>query len=110
MRFPMIVFKDNKSSYGGLLPDFEGCFPMGQTLDSLLDNVQDAVETWMLAEDSTLFPRPSSLKGVQKLEVAQGRPLLWVDIDTSFLDTIPQHIDMTAMPIAPQHNVLLGVA
>lgn len=95
MRFPMIVFKDATSDYGGLLPDFKGCCPTGSTLDTLLASVQDAVETWMLGEDPAIFPRPTSLEAAQRLPEAQGRPLLLVDVDTAFLDTTTQRINIT---------------
>jgi hypothetical protein len=38
MLFPMIVYKSENSSYGGLLPDFPGCYPMAETLGALLQD------------------------------------------------------------------------
>lgn len=95
MRYPLIVLKDAESSYNGLLPDFPGCYPMGETLDELLGNVQDAVETWMLDEDPSIFPRPSSLEAAYQLEQASGRTLVLVDVDTAFLDQATQRINIT---------------
>lgn len=95
MRFPLIVVKEADSSYGGILPDFPGCYPMGSTLDELLDNVQDAIETWMLGEDPEVFPQPSLLEDVQQLQEAQGHVLLLVDIGIDFLDSTPQRINIT---------------
>lgn len=94
MRFPMIVYKSEGSSYGGLLPDFPGCFPMGETLDALLLDVQGAIETWMEGEDPAIFPAPSALESVQGSEDAQGRALVLVDVDTSFLDDTKERINI----------------
>ena len=95
MRFPMIVYKSEGSGYGGLLPDFPGCYPMGETLDALLADVQDAVETWMEEEDPAIFPVPSSLETVQASEDAQGRTLALVDINTAFLETVTERVNIT---------------
>ena len=95
MLFPMIVYKSETSSYGGLLPDFPGCYPMGETLDELLADVQDAVETWMEGENPSIFPVPTSLEEAQNHEDAKDRPMLLVDIGTGFLDTATERINIT---------------
>ncbi|MDR1659898.1 MAG: type II toxin-antitoxin system HicB family antitoxin [Desulfovibrio sp.] len=99
MLFPMIVYKSENSSYGGLLPDFPGCYPMGETLDALLRDAQGAVEAWMGGEDPAIFPVPTPIDDVQASEDAKGRVLVVVDIDTSFLDNATQRINITA----PRH-------
>jgi len=96
MRFPMIVYKNEKSAYGGLLPDFPGCWPVGETLDELLADVQDAVEAWMEGEDPAIFPVPSSLDAVQGSPDAQGRVLLLADVDTAFLEDVTERVNITA--------------
>ncbi len=95
MHFPMIIYKSSNSAYGGLLPDFPGCYPMGDTLDMLLAAVQDAVETWMEGEDPALFPLPSLLESVQSSPEAQGRVLLLVDVDTAFLEKVTERVNIT---------------
>lgn len=96
MLFPMIVYKSQKSGYGGLLPDFPGCFPMGETLDELLRDVQDAVELWMEGEDPAIFPHPSRLETVQASPEAKKRTLMLVDVDTVFLESVTQRVNITA--------------
>jgi predicted RNase H-like HicB family nuclease len=91
----MIVYKSEGSGYGGLLPDFPGCYPMGDTLDALLADVQGAVETWMDGEDTAIFPVPSSLEAVQASEDAKGRILVLADVNTSFLETASERINIT---------------
>ena len=95
MRYPMIVYKSEESSYGGLLPDFPGCYPMGETLDALLQDAQGAVEAWMEGEDPAIFPAPSTLETVQVSKDAKGRTLALVDVDTSFLDSTTERINIT---------------
>lgn len=95
MRFPIIVYKDDASDYGALFPDFPGCYTMAATLDELLANVQDAVETWMLGEDPETFPAPSSPEAVFASPDAQGRAVFFVDIDTAFLDNATRRINIT---------------
>jgi predicted RNase H-like HicB family nuclease len=95
MRFPMIVYKSEGSDYGGLLPDFPGCYPMGETLDALVADVQDAVETWMDGEDPAVFPVASSLEVVQASPDTQGRAFVLVDVDTAFLESATERVNIT---------------
>ncbi len=95
MRFPMIIYKSENSAYGGLLPDFPGCYPMGETLDELLADVQGAVETWMEGEDPSIFPAPASLEVVQASPDAKNRTLVLVDVNTSFLDSATERVNIT---------------
>ena len=95
MRFPMIVYKSEGSGYGGLLPDFPGCFPMGDTLDALTADVQGAVEVWMDGEDPAIFPVPSSLEVVQASKDAVGRALVLVDVNTAFLESVSERVNIT---------------
>ena len=77
MRFPMIVYKSENSAYCGLLPDFPGCYPMGETIDALMTDAQDAVETWMEGEDPAIFPIPTSLEMVRSALSGQGWEIRW---------------------------------
>jgi predicted RNase H-like HicB family nuclease len=95
MRFPLIVYKDDASDYGALFPDFPGCYTMAATLDELLANAQDAVETWMLGEAPEKFPSPSTPEEVIASPDAQGRAVFFVDIDTAFLDNATQRVNIT---------------
>ena len=95
MRFPMIIYKSEKSGYGGLLPDFPGCYPMGETLDELVADVQGAVETWMEGEDPTVFPVPTSLEAVRESADAKGRTLMVVDVNTAFLENVTARVNIT---------------
>ncbi|MBQ7608580.1 MAG: type II toxin-antitoxin system HicB family antitoxin [Desulfovibrionaceae bacterium] len=95
MYFPLIVYKDNTSDYGAFFPDFPGCYSMAATLDELLSNAQDAVETWMLGEPAKKFPSPSAPELVLASPDAKGRAVFFVDIDTSFLDAEAELVNIS---------------
>ena len=95
MRFPMIVYKSENSAYCGLLPDFPGCYPMGETIDALMTDAQDAVETWMGGEDPAIFPIPTSLETAQASPDAQGRVLVLIDVNTAFLESVAERVNIT---------------
>lgn len=95
MQYPMIVYKDKKSDYCGLMPDFPGLFLAEKTLDELIRSVQEAVEVWMEGEDPAKFPSPSSLDAAITRDDASGRTLLLVDIDPGFLDDRVERISIT---------------
>ena len=101
MRFPLIVYKDDSSDYGAFFPDFPGCYTLAPTLDELLENAQDAVETWMLGEPFEKFPSPSTPEEVIASTDAQGRAVFFVDIDTAFLDNATKRVNITLPRYAP---------
>jgi len=68
---------------------------MGETLDALLADVQDAIETWMEGEDPAIFPVPTSLEVVQTSEDAQNRVLVLVDVNTAFLESVTERVNIT---------------
>lgn len=95
MKFPVVICKSENTDYGAWLPDFPGCYPLSSTLDGLLTEVQSAVEEWMEGQEPDKFPVPSSLDDILKNEDAKGQTILLVDVDTSFLDTTTQRINIT---------------
>ena len=95
MRFPMIVYQSEGSGYGGLLPDFPGCYPMGETLEALVTDARAAIETWLEGEDPAIFPIPSELETVQASPDAQGRALVLVDINTAFGESVTEPVNIT---------------
>lgn len=99
MKYPMIVYKSEGSDYGGLLPDFPGVYPLADTLDALVADVQGAIETAWDGEDPAAFPVPSLLEEVQGIPEAQGRILVLVDVDTAFLEDVTERVNITA----PRH-------
>ena len=60
MLYPMFVHHQPFGGFSGELPDFPGCTPEGDTLDELLDNVQNAATCWLAEHDAETLPEPSS--------------------------------------------------
>ena len=62
MRFPVVVHKDEGSSYGVTVPDLPGCFSGGDTLDEALTNAQEAIaghiETLFMVSEPLPKTRP----------------------------------------------------
>lgn len=95
MQFPLIVYKNDNNDYIGLLPDFPGCYPMGETLDSLLDAVQNTVEAWMQGKKMDAFPFPTPLEQAETSSEAQRGVLMLADVDTAFLDNTAEQANIT---------------
>ena len=85
MRYPIVIHKDEESSYGVTVPDLPGCFSAGETLDEALELAQDAilghVETLLMGGQT--IPEQRSLElHQQNLDYAGGMWAL-VDVDLS---------------------------
>ena len=86
MKFPLIIFEEPGYSFGGIMPDFKALFLFGDSSADIIDQAQDGVESWMDGEDPAIFPKPTPIDAVLKMEEAKGRAVVLVDIDDSFLD------------------------
>ena len=95
MKYPVIICQeDDKHAVGGILPDFPNYFPNHDTLENMLEIIQDGIELCLQDEMHTL-PNPTPIDEVLKMKEAQGRPVMLVDIDTSFMDNNPVRISMS---------------
>ena len=56
MLYPMFVRRHPFGGFSGELPDFPGCTPEGDTLDELLENVQEAALCWLTENNRTELP------------------------------------------------------
>lgn len=87
MKLPIVVVKESSSSYSAGFLDLPGCLTSGDSLEDLMDGIQDAVETWMHGKDSSEFPgKASTLAEALEHEYANDGAIVFVDVDTSFLD------------------------
>ena len=59
MLYPMFVRHQPFGGLSGEFPDFPGCLPEGDTMDELMDNVQDTVLLWMKESGISSLPAPS---------------------------------------------------
>ena len=104
MRYPIVVHKDDASSYGVTVPDLPGCFSGGDTLDDAFDMAREAIAGHM----ETLLMDGQSVPEQRPLQVHQANPDLaggiWglVDVDMSKLSskTVRVNITMPARVLA----------
>lgn len=94
MQYPVIIHKDENSCFGVIIPDFEGCFTAGDTIEEALQNVQEAVECHLEGEDVEI-PLPSALEDVAKSEDAEGGFLALAEVDLSFMEKQVERINIT---------------
>ena len=52
-----VLFHHEETGFSAVVPDLEGCFTQGDTLDETLDMVQDAIGLYL--EDLEAVPKPS---------------------------------------------------
>lgn len=51
------VFHPEETGYSVIIPDIEGCFTQGDTMDEAVSMAQDAIG--LMLEDQKTFPKPS---------------------------------------------------
>ena len=104
MRYPIVIHKDEGSSYGVTVPDLPGCFSGGDTLDEAFDMAHEAIvghiETLLM--DGQQVPQQHPMAAHQaNLDFADG---IWalVDVDLAKLSgkTIRVNITMPARVLA----------
>ena len=66
MRYPALI-EGEGGDYGVTFPDLPGCVAIGQTLDEVIRNAEEALHDWMnsLEELGHAIPAPSQLEEVE---------------------------------------------
>ena len=96
MKFPVLVHKDDTSSYGATLPDIPGCFSGGDTLEETIENIQTAVELFYHGETDITPPQPSPIEDLMASDLhTEGGFWVMVDIDFSFLSPKIVRVNIT---------------
>jgi len=86
MFFPIAIEVGNDTTaYGVVVPDIEGCFSAGDTLDEAVKNAQEAIDFHLeaLADDGVDIPKASTLDQLSKLGEYEGWSWAVIDIDLS---------------------------
>ena len=98
MRFPVVVHKDEGSSYGVTVPDLPGCFSGGDTLDEAFTNAQEAIAGHI----ETLFMVSEPLPKTRPLQEHHANEdyrdaLCWgfVDVDLSTIENKAVRLNIT---------------
>ena len=61
-QYVMVIEKEAEGGFHGTFPDVPGCFTQGDTMEELLSNAEDALETHFagLLESGLRIPEPKS--------------------------------------------------
>ncbi len=68
MRYVVVLHKDEDSDYGVTVPDLEGCFSAGVTIEEALTNVVEAIECHLEAmiADGEKIPKTKPIEQHRK--------------------------------------------
>jgi predicted RNase H-like HicB family nuclease len=93
MQFPVVVHKDEVSSYGVTIPDFPGCFTSGDTFDEAIKNVQEAIECHL--DEGDKIPEPSKIELLINNPDFAGGIWAMVEIDLSTFENRTRRINVS---------------
>ena len=88
MKYPVVLHTDDGESYGVMVPDIEGCFSAGDSIEDAMANVKEAIEGHLeiLAEDEMTIPEAGRIADHQNNPDYEGGIWALVDVDvTPFL-------------------------
>ena len=85
MRYSVAIHKENSSCFGITVPDIEGCFSAGDTLDEALENTKEAISGHLevLADDGIFAPKASPIDDYISDPSYTGATWAYIDIDIS---------------------------
>jgi predicted RNase H-like HicB family nuclease len=85
MRYSVAIHKEDDSCFGITVPDIEGCFSAGDTLDEALENTQEAISGHLeiLADEGILAPKASPIDDFIGKPDYAGVTWAYIDIDVS---------------------------
>lgn len=97
---------DDSTAYGVIVPDIEGCFSAGDTLDEAVKNAREAIDFHLeaLAEEEIVIPKASTLDVISKSKEFEGYTLAVVDIDISKYLGPSKKINVT-LPVNLIHRI-----
>jgi len=85
MNYSVAVHKEKASCYGVTVPDIEGCFSAGDTLEEALSNAHQAINAHLeyLAEEGVFPPVAKPIDAYLSNKDYKGVIWCYVDVDTS---------------------------
>jgi predicted RNase H-like HicB family nuclease len=94
----MFVHKGEKFGYWCEFPDLPGCFSDGDTIDDLMKNAADAMESWLDAtvDDGGSMPEASNAETLKKKMDECDDPVLFIAPVTGYLSDTPVRINITS--------------
>lgn len=102
MRFPVYLHKTENGSWSGFVPDVQGCFFAGNTVDEALSDAFGAIDAHVesLADAGKAIPKAASVETHINDEECQGGYWAFIEIDLSRYEgkavklniTLPQNL------------------
>jgi len=62
LKYPVAITQDENGAFCVEVPDLEGCFTFGDTLEEALVHARDAIAVWLMEflEEGKAYPRPGT--------------------------------------------------
>ena len=97
MRYPIVIHKDEGSSYGVTVPDLPGCFSGGETLEEAMSASEEAILSHIevLLMDGEAVPKQNPLEEHQANEDFANGIWALVDADVSKLSGKRVRVNIT---------------
>ncbi|UGQ49194.1 type II toxin-antitoxin system HicB family antitoxin [Massilia endophytica] len=98
MELPVVIHKDDASVYGVTVPDIEGCYSWGESIEAALRNTKDAVQSHveaMIDEGIAVNIVPSRIDDLIQMEELAGGIWALIDLDPMTLDSKPERINVS---------------
>ena len=97
MQFPVVIHKDQASSYGVTVPDLPGCFSAGSTLEDAIVSAHEAIACHIegLFMDGESVPERSPIEAHQANQHYEGGVWALVDVDISKLSSKTVRVNVT---------------
>jgi predicted RNase H-like HicB family nuclease len=102
MRFPVYLHKTEDNSWSGFVPDVEGCFFAGKSVDDALRDAFNAIDVYVesLADAGKAIPKAADIETHIQDDACQGGYWAFVEIDLSRFEgkavklniTLPQNL------------------
>ena len=98
MHYPVAIETGTSTeAYGVVVPDLNGCFSAGDTLDEAMENAKEAIELWLevAIDDGMAVPEPKPLAEHQRRREFKGWTWGLVTIDIASLSDKAERINIT---------------
>lgn len=98
MKYPIAIeLGDDAHAFGVIVPDLEGCFSAGDTMEQAFDNAKEAIELWLetVIDDGGAVPIAKEISTHQKN--ADYQNLVWaiVSVDLASLSDKVKRVNIT---------------
>ena len=98
MKYPIAIeLGDDAHAFSVIVPDLEGCFSAGDTMEDAIDNAKEAIELWL----ETVIDDGGSVPTAQKISIHQKNAdyqnLVWaiVPVDLASLSDKVERVNIT---------------